>query len=103
MFLIGDFCLSFKAQLGFLLDQFSKELLCKMIKERAILIESCVEDQKLAKYCFSLFYMSLRAVALKTRDRDKTIVITVPISLNSSCLIQRKVLYSNNRHRIYYT
>jgi hypothetical protein len=27
---------------------FIRELLCKMMKERAILIESCVDDQKLA-------------------------------------------------------
>ena len=47
-FLIGDICLSFNSELGFLLDQFSKKLLCKMIKERAILIESCVDDQQLA-------------------------------------------------------
>ena len=46
--LIGDFCLSFNTELGFLLDQFSKKLLCKMIKERAILIGSCVDDQELA-------------------------------------------------------
>jgi hypothetical protein len=39
-FLIGDFCLSFNTELGFSLDQFSKKLLCKMMKERAILIES---------------------------------------------------------------
>jgi hypothetical protein len=37
-FLIGDFCISFNTELGFLLDQFSKKLLCKMMKERAILI-----------------------------------------------------------------
>ena len=38
-FLIGDFCLSFNTELGFLLDQFSKKLLlvCKMMKERAVL------------------------------------------------------------------
>ena len=36
-FLIGDFCLSFNTELGFSLDQFSKKLLCKMMKERAIL------------------------------------------------------------------
>jgi hypothetical protein len=42
-FLIGDFCLSFNTELGFSLDQFSK-----MMKERAILIESCVDDQELA-------------------------------------------------------
>jgi hypothetical protein len=48
-FLIRDFCLSFNTELGFSLDQFSKKkLLCKMIKERAILIVSCVEDQELA-------------------------------------------------------
>ena len=47
-FLIGDFCLSFNTELGFSLDQFSKKLLCKMMKERAILIESCVDDQELA-------------------------------------------------------
>jgi len=47
-FLIGDFCLSFDSELGFLLDQFSKKILCKMMKERTILIESCVHDQELA-------------------------------------------------------
>ena len=47
-FLIGDFCLSFNTELGFSLDQFSKKLLCKMMKERAILMESCVDDQELA-------------------------------------------------------
>ena len=47
-FLIGDLCLSFNSELGLLLDQFSKKLLCKMMKERATLIESCVDDQKLA-------------------------------------------------------
>jgi hypothetical protein len=48
-FLIRDFCLSFNTELGFSLDQFSKKkLLCKMIKERAILIVSCVDDQELA-------------------------------------------------------
>jgi hypothetical protein len=36
-FLIEDFCLSFNTELGFSLDQFSKILLCKMMKERAIL------------------------------------------------------------------
>ena len=36
---IGDFCLSFNTELGFLLDKFSKKLLCKMMKERAIWIE----------------------------------------------------------------
>jgi len=40
--------LSFNSELGFSLDQFSKKLLCKMMKERAILIESCVDDQELA-------------------------------------------------------
>ena len=47
-FLIGDLCLSFNSELGLLLDQFSKKILCKMMKERAILIESCVDDQELA-------------------------------------------------------
>jgi hypothetical protein len=47
-FLIGDFCLSVNTELGFSLDQFSKKILCKMMKERAILIESCVDDQELA-------------------------------------------------------
>ena len=47
-FLIGDFCLSFNTEPGLMLDQFSKKLLCKMIKERAILIESCVDDQEVA-------------------------------------------------------
>jgi hypothetical protein len=47
-FLIGDFCLSFNTELGFSLDQFSKKLLCTMMKQRAILIESCVDDQELA-------------------------------------------------------
>ena len=47
-FLIGDICLSVNTELGFSLDQFSKKLLCKMMKERAILIESCVDDQELA-------------------------------------------------------
>jgi hypothetical protein len=37
-FLIGDFCLSFNTELGFSLDQFSKKLLCTMMKQRAILI-----------------------------------------------------------------
>ena len=38
-FLIWDFCLSFNTELGFSLDQFRKKLLlvCKMMKERAIL------------------------------------------------------------------
>jgi hypothetical protein len=40
-------CLSFNSELGFLLDQFRKKLLCKMMKDRAILIESCVDDQEL--------------------------------------------------------
>jgi hypothetical protein len=40
-FLIGDFCLSFNTELGFSLDQFIKKLLCKMIKDRAIVIEIC--------------------------------------------------------------
>jgi len=35
-------------ELGFSLDHFSKKLLCKMMKERAILIESRVDDQELA-------------------------------------------------------
>jgi hypothetical protein len=35
-------------ELGFLLDQLSQKLLGKMIKEWAILIESCVDDQELA-------------------------------------------------------
>ena len=47
-FLIGDLCLSFNSELGLLLDQFSKKILCKMMKERAILIESCDDDQELA-------------------------------------------------------
>ena len=47
-FLIGDLCLSFNSELGLLLDQFRKKILCKMMKERAILIESCVDDQELA-------------------------------------------------------
>jgi peroxiredoxin len=47
-FLIGDFCFSFNTELGFLLDQLSQKLLGKMIKEWAILIESCVVDQELA-------------------------------------------------------
>jgi len=47
-FLIGDFCFRFNTDLGFLLDQLSQKLLGKMIKERAILIESCVDDQELA-------------------------------------------------------
>jgi hypothetical protein len=47
-FLIGDFCLSFNTELGFSLDQFSKKLLCTMMKQRAILLESCVDDQELA-------------------------------------------------------
>ena len=47
-FLIGDFCFSFNTELGFLLDQLSQKLLGKMIKEWAILIESCVDDQELA-------------------------------------------------------
>jgi hypothetical protein len=47
-FLIGDICLGVNSEIGFLLDQFSKKLLCKMMKERAILIESCVDDQELA-------------------------------------------------------
>jgi hypothetical protein len=46
-FLIGDFCLSFNTKLCFFLYQFSKKQLCKKIKERAILIESCVDDQEL--------------------------------------------------------
>jgi hypothetical protein len=45
---IGDFCLSFNTELGFSLDQFSKQILCKMMKERAILIESFVDDQEFA-------------------------------------------------------
>ena len=40
-FLIGDCCLSFNTELGFSLDQLSKKLLCKMIKDRAIVIEIC--------------------------------------------------------------
>ena len=47
-FLIGDSCLCFNIELGFLLDQFSKNLLCRMMKERAIIIESYVDDQELA-------------------------------------------------------
>jgi hypothetical protein len=47
-FLIGDFCFSFNTELGFLLDQLSQQLSGKMIKEWAILIESCVDDQELA-------------------------------------------------------
>ena len=39
-FLIGDFCIRFNSELGFLLDQFSQKLLSEMMKERAILIES---------------------------------------------------------------
>jgi len=49
-FLIGDFCLSFNTDLDFLPDQFSTKLLCKMIKERDILIESSGTHL----YCVSL-------------------------------------------------
>jgi hypothetical protein len=48
-FLIGDFCLSFNTELGYLLYLFSKKKLSsKLIKELAILMESCVDDQELA-------------------------------------------------------
>ena len=53
-FLIGDFDSSF-TELGFLLDNFSKKKpVYNMIKVRAMCIESCVDDQELAKYFISL-------------------------------------------------
>jgi hypothetical protein len=36
--------------------QFSKKLLCKMMKERTILIELCVDAQELAQYCASFIH-----------------------------------------------
>jgi len=45
---VATFVLVLTVSFGFLLDQFSKKLLCKMMKERTILIESCVDDQELA-------------------------------------------------------
>jgi hypothetical protein len=77
-----------------------KQLLCKMMKERTILIESCVDDQELLNIVFLLFYI-INGVPMFASNNHK-LYNYIKMSINHTRTLNITHLKSSNNKKKYH-